>query len=63
MIIKKDSAPRLVGNWIVENGRLPVALRPGIEAEDGARPQFGNNIIARNGVGSLTGDAVSERSK
>lgn len=50
VIIRKDTTPRLVGNWIVENGKLPVSLRPGIEVESGARPDLSNNTIARNGV-------------
>lgn len=59
--IKDGSAPRLIGNWIVENGKNPQALRPGVEADANARPQFGNNVVIRNGVaGRFAGDSLQE---
>jgi len=62
VIIKKGSAPRLISDWIVDNGKVAHELRPGIEVEADARPQFSNNVIAKNGVAeSLSGDAFSEK--
>jgi serine/threonine protein phosphatase PrpC len=59
--IETGSAPRLTGNWIVENGKVPGAPRPGIEADANARPQFGNNVVVRNGVaGRFTRDSLQE---
>jgi len=64
VMIKSHGAPHLIGNWISENGKVPDALRPGIEVDADARPQFGRNVIVRNGVaGNLSGDPFSERSK
>ncbi len=59
--IETGSAPRLTGNWIVENGKVPRAPRPGIEADANARPQFGNNVVVGNGVaGRFTRDSLQE---
>lgn len=62
--IKKQSAPRLVGNWIEDNGKLPHALRQGIEIDADARPQLERNVVLHNGLtGSLPGDPFKGMSK
>lgn len=50
VVIKNHAAPRLIGNWIVENGTIPKALRPGIEAESDGLFLLSHNVVTRNGV-------------
>ncbi len=50
VLIRDHSAPRLIGNWITENGRIVGALRGGVEIETDGQPQLQNNLIVRNGL-------------
>ncbi|MBV9083440.1 MAG: protein phosphatase 2C domain-containing protein [Acidobacteriaceae bacterium] len=58
VIVGGQSTPRLVGNWIVENGRTPHSLRRGIEIQGEAHPVLENNVVERNGLKSK--DALSK---
>lgn len=53
VIITDDSAPRLAGNRITDNGKLTGALRAGVEISPGAKPVLENNIIVGNGVAGI----------
>jgi serine/threonine protein phosphatase PrpC len=55
VIIADDSAPRLAGNRIADNGKLLGSLRTGIEISPGAKPVLENNIILGNGVAGIAG--------
>ena len=55
VMIKDQSALRLAGNWISENGRVPRALRAGIEIESSAKPILEKNVIVQNGLAALAG--------
>ncbi|MBV9156519.1 MAG: protein phosphatase 2C domain-containing protein [Acidobacteriaceae bacterium] len=48
--IKDESAGRLAGNWISENGRVAGTLRSGVEIDSTAHPVLERNFIARNGL-------------
>ena len=50
LIIADNSAPRLAGNRVTDNGKLPGALRSGVEISLGAKPLLENNMILGNGV-------------
>lgn len=53
LIIADNSRPRLAGNRITDNGKLPAALRAAIEISPGAKPVLENNVILGNGVAGI----------
>lgn len=53
IVIDNQSAPRLVGNWVVDNGRVRKGLRAGIEIGVDAKPVLERNVILRNGLSTL----------
>jgi PPM family protein phosphatase len=55
LIIADESTPRLVGNRITDNGKLPGALRAGVEISPGAKPILENNLILGNGLAGIGG--------
>ncbi len=55
IIIGGASAPRLAGNWITDNGKLPATPHAGIEILPPANPVLENNLILGNGVSSIVG--------
>jgi PPM family protein phosphatase len=50
VIISDTSAPRLAGNYISDNGKVPRAIRAGVEIESLARPDLERNVIVQNGL-------------
>ena len=48
--IADNSSPRLAGNRITDNGKLPGAPRSGVEIALTAKPVLENNMIMGNGV-------------
>jgi PPM family protein phosphatase len=64
LIIAGHSAPRLTGNWISDNGKVPNALRAGIQVDGDAHPQLGFNVVARNGLAeTLEASPAPEKKK
>ena len=50
VLVEGSAAPRLLGNLIARNGRLPGAPpHPGVEVREGAQPELIDNRIAGNG--------------
>ncbi len=50
VVVRGESAPRLVGNRIVENGRVTGAPKAGIEIDNDAHPSLLHNEILQNGL-------------
>ncbi len=50
LVVADNSTPRLGGNRIIDNGKLPGALRAGVEISSSAKPVLENNMILGNGV-------------
>jgi PPM family protein phosphatase len=55
LIAADNSTPRLAGSRITDNGKLPGALRAGVEISPDAKPVLENNIILGNGVAGVAG--------
>jgi hypothetical protein len=55
LLIADNGTPRLAGNRITDNGKLPGALRAGVEVSSGAKPAMENNVILGNGVPGISG--------
>jgi PPM family protein phosphatase len=53
VIVSGESAPRLLNNLIVNNGRVQTAPRPGVEVREAAWPELIENRIAGNGGGGV----------
>jgi parallel beta-helix repeat protein len=51
VVVSDGSTPRLVGNYISGNGRVPGAIHAGIEIDSMARPDLERNVIVQNGLG------------
>jgi len=54
VIVSGESAPRLLNNLIVNNGRVQTAPRPGVEVREAAWPELVENRIAGNGGGGIS---------
>jgi serine/threonine protein phosphatase PrpC len=50
VVVRGESAPRLVGNRITENGRVPGSPKAGIEIDNAAQPTLLHNEILKNGL-------------
>jgi len=60
VVVRGQSAPRLMGNRIAENGRVPGAPRAGIEIDNDAQPTLLHNEILKNGVPAVFPPALDE---
>jgi parallel beta-helix repeat protein len=60
VVIRGSSSPQLTGNRIAENGRVPGALRAGIEIDNEAVPTLLRNDILQNGAPPLFPLALDE---
>ena len=54
-IIQDQSAPRLAGNNISENGKLTNPFQPGVVIVAPAQPVLQNNTIVQNGLATIVG--------
>ncbi len=53
VIVSGESAPRLLNNLIISNGRVQASPRPGIEVREAAWPELLENRIVGNGGGGV----------
>jgi hypothetical protein len=60
VVVHAGSSPHLVGNRIVENGRVPGALKAGIEIDNDAQPTLLHNEILQNGLPAIFPLALDE---
>jgi serine/threonine protein phosphatase PrpC len=60
VVVHAGSSPRLVGNRIAENGRVPGALKAGIEIDNDAQPTLLHNEILQNGLPAIFPLALDE---
>jgi serine/threonine protein phosphatase PrpC len=60
VVVRGESAPRLVGNRIVENGRVPGSPKAGIEIDNLAQPTLLHNEILKNGISATFPPALDE---
>lgn len=54
-VLVNGGAPRLIANWIADNGKAAKALRAGIEVAVSARPEFAKNVVMHNGLAAPAG--------
>lgn len=57
---KGQSLLRLTGNWITDNGKVPGALRAGLEILPTAKLEATHNVFARNGLSETDDLAPNE---
>ena len=60
---KDDSLVRLSGNWITNNGKVPGALRAGLDIAPTVRLQASNNVLFSNGLDDIAAFPSSEKSQ
>jgi serine/threonine protein phosphatase PrpC len=60
VVVRGQSAPRLMGNRIAENGRVLGSPRAGIEIDNDAQPTLLHNEILQNGVPAVFPPALDE---
>jgi len=60
VVVHGGSSPRLVGNRIAENGRVPGAPKAGIEIDNDAQPTLLHNEILQNGLPAIFPLALDE---
>jgi serine/threonine protein phosphatase PrpC len=60
---KEHSLVRLSGNWITNNGKVPGALRAGLDIAPTVRIEAANNVFFSNGLGSLVALPQNERAQ
>jgi serine/threonine protein phosphatase PrpC len=60
VVVHAGSSPRFVGNRIAENGRVPGALKAGIEIDNDAQPTLLHNEILQNGLPAIFPLALDE---
>jgi serine/threonine protein phosphatase PrpC len=60
VVVRGESAPRLVGNRIVENGRVPGSPKAGIEIDNDSQPTLLHNEILKNGLPATFPPALDE---